>query len=424
MAEPSIIPRERFLVHVFSAAKGKTIEELMAGIWVQAMPFSEFKHPLYGDVKIDAERATRFKQSFDSKTYKQDIPITFEHFGMDPSKGMKAAAWVKEVQNKDNGQFWKLAFTSEAAQEVADGAWRYISPEYYDLWEDPESGTLHTDVISGGALTNQPFFAGMLPLNFSAVLTESGAMNSAAEWEHSEPGTGPTPRLDETDPEAQGTRGNSGEPEEEDLGGAMPDVINELRQELGLGEDGDVLASVKALRAELAPLREAEQEADKAMAFSKQFPTEFAEMQRLKESDAAREAQAFSKKYAKARLIKSEKGEDGEDVTEETPFGFSSVTVEKIEEAHKAMSAGTFKEEHMSAVLDSLMNTGLVDHSERGSSRDVPETPKGKEAPNAFSALVSTIMQKDNLDVTAATRMAASKDPELYRAYREAVAPS
>jgi hypothetical protein len=39
-----------------------------------------------------------------------------------------------------------------------DGAFNYISPEWYDEWSDPATGQTYKDVAIGGALTTRPFF--------------------------------------------------------------------------------------------------------------------------------------------------------------------------------------------------------------------------------------------------------------------------
>src|SRR5690606_19362004 len=40
----------------------------------------------------------------------------------------------------------------------------YVSPEWYETWKEPTTGTVYQDVAIGAALTNRPFFKTLRPL--------------------------------------------------------------------------------------------------------------------------------------------------------------------------------------------------------------------------------------------------------------------
>ena len=61
--------------------------ELTEGVWIHASPKGTYKHPVYGEVTIDDERISRFVRNFNNNVFGQDVPIYYEHFGMDPAKG-------------------------------------------------------------------------------------------------------------------------------------------------------------------------------------------------------------------------------------------------------------------------------------------------------------------------------------------------
>lgn len=74
----------------------------------------------------------------------------------------------------------------------------------------------------------------------------------------------------------------------------------------------------------------------------------------------------------------------------------------------------------MTEVLDAMLNNGMVDYSEHGTSR-VDDAPADDEtAKKAFSEKVKEIASEDKLDVAAATRVASEKYPELAQAYAAA----
>lgn len=400
-----------------------TVSELVSGKWIQAMPYSSFDHPLYGEVEITPEIASIFTRNFDERVYKQDIPISYEHFGMDASKGLKAAGWVKAVEARDDGFWWQVAFTDEAAQEIADGAWRYFSPEFFDVWKDPESNMFHSYVIGGGALTNSPFFKGMVPLNFSSLLIAehddtkgAGTKGSVADIEHGEPGSG-EPRTDDAEPDSQdgqGTRGPSPVIEPED---SMEEFLKNMREKLGLPADADeaaILVAASDLVGEVTPLREAALVANEKQTFADRFPQEFSRMQKLEEADRVNKAKAFADRYAAKRLVEG----TGDEATP-TGLGFSALTIENIEKMHLAFSEGALKQEHVEAVLESLLNTGLVDYNELGTK--VTDDDVVNATPLAFAEKVASIQAEDKIDYSNAVRVAAARHPELFKAYRESV---
>lgn len=412
-----VMPHERHFVLPNAFAEASVLE-LTSGKEIQAFPFGEYDHPLYGTVTITTEVANQFKHNFDNNVYGQEIPISFEHFGMDSAKGMKAAGWVKSTRVGSDGMYWTVAFTEEAAQEIKDGAWKYFSPEFYDVWEDPETNMLSTYVIVGGALTNRPFFKGMVPLNFSELLTPvPPTVGEHVGIEHSEPGT-TDEREDDPEPDSQdgqGTRGPSPVIEPEDN---MEEFLKALRDKFGLAEDANedaILVAASEAMDEVTPLREALKNAENVQTFSEKFPAEHKRMLELEASERKNKARAFAERYATKRLVEGEGDE-----AKPTPYGFSALTIDNIEKMHLAFSESKLTQEDIEAVLESLLNTGLVDYSERGSSV-APDSDIPEDACKAFAEKVASIQTEDKVDHTTALRLATERHPELAKAYRDSV---
>jgi phage I-like protein len=405
--------------------------ELAEGVWIQAAPMGTFHHPVYGEAVIDDVKIDRYIQHFEQNIYGQEPPISYEHFGMDASKGHKAAGWVKSMERREDGMWWLVAFTEEATTEVRNGEWRYFSPEWYDEWTDPATQITYKDVPAGGALTNNPFYKNMVPLNFSELAAEVASLpatNEVADWEHSEPGSGPTPREDvEDDNNTQGTRGISPDqepdPDAYDVEDSMDEFLEKLAELLKLeGEPTEetVLAAFTERMEQVAPITAALDEANEKQTFSERYPVEFQKMQSMETRIRDSDAKAFAEKYTKARVVKTE-GEGEEATTETTPYGFSALAVERIEKLHKAFSENRIQESDISDVLDAVMDNGLVDYSERGTTR-VEDTdalePDSVKA--AFAEKVVAIVREDKVDHAAAIRIATDKHPELARRYAEA----
>src|SRR5258708_1345361 len=161
----------------FDAATG-----LANTYWIQAFRFSTWDHPKYGEEKIDQAFAEQMIANFQANTYGQDLPIDFEH-GEDSSKGLQTAGWIRDMQLRDDGLYYLVEFTKDAVDEIKDGKWRYISPAYFSYWTNTETGEKFDNVPSGGAITNRPFFKGMLPLNFSEIsATKDDLKEFGEEW--------------------------------------------------------------------------------------------------------------------------------------------------------------------------------------------------------------------------------------------------
>lgn len=139
--------------------------------WIEAIAPKTYTTPAYGDVEITPEKINAFAHGINTMIRGQDVAINYEH-GADPSKGLKAAGWIKQARTNSRGNL-ELAvdFTEPAKQEIKNGEWKYFSLEWDDQWLHPD-GVIYTDVVMGGALTNRPVAKGLMPINFSEIFKE------------------------------------------------------------------------------------------------------------------------------------------------------------------------------------------------------------------------------------------------------------
>lgn len=138
--------------------------------WIPYLPRpGVYQHPSYGEITITAERNARFVENFNQKVYQDKLPLDAEH----QTKLSGATGWIIQLrQNTDKSVDAKVDWTDRGRALIAADRYRYMSPEWYDLWVDPATGQQYQDVAIGGALTTRPFFKS--PALRPLVATERG----------------------------------------------------------------------------------------------------------------------------------------------------------------------------------------------------------------------------------------------------------
>lgn len=460
-------------------------------IWLEALPARIYHTPMYGEVQVPVEKLERMVKGFKEKIRGQEIATNFDH-GVDVAKGNKASGWFKDFAVKPSSSdptqmslYAAVDFTEEAKKEIKAGQWKYFSLEWEDTWKD-NAGTEHQDVVVGGAITNRPIAKDMatLPVNFSesnwneltdeekAKITKfneevqaattllEGAgfkvVNESKEWEHSEPGTGPTPQIGSPEQPDPGTGQPvpriQGDPSKEDpaIGGGWrrsplpldpsdpgapkakrdeggsvltPEELAELRKKLELPEDADIPTIITAAGvafSETASLKQAVAVVGEEKNFSEQYPTMWAEHQRLKKEGNENRATAFSESV---KVITRTEGEK----QVASGNGLSQLAQDTVKEVYLKFSEGTATTEDFENAVKTIVQGGIVDFGESGSA--IPaETPAAINTDTAggvasvrkqFAEKVTEMLAADDkLDYNGAVRAAATKYPELASAYR------
>lgn len=140
--------------------EGDTVE-------IQILRRGEWKHPVYGDVKVDTKVMNDVVKHFKENKRGIDLAVDENH---DPDH--KALAWFTDVYKKGkDAVFASLKLTKRGAQLLSEGAYKYFSPEFALQYTDAESGENYSNLLLGGAFTNRPFFKGMQAL----LASEDGA---------------------------------------------------------------------------------------------------------------------------------------------------------------------------------------------------------------------------------------------------------
>src|SRR5688572_7814218 len=135
--------------------------------WIQAMKVGQYVHPTYGQISFRSDRIQRFADSVKKKVRGIALDIDYDHKA-DPARGNEAAGWVEDAKVEGDALYLLVEWTKTASEKIAEGAYRYFSPEFQDEWQDP-TGITHRDVLFGGGITNRPFLKDLLPVNLSEL---------------------------------------------------------------------------------------------------------------------------------------------------------------------------------------------------------------------------------------------------------------
>lgn len=410
-------------------------------VWIQAAPFGSYSTATT-DYTITPEKAIRMVENFKNNVRGHDMALDYDH-RQDKSKGNKASGWVRDMELREDGLYWHVAWTPQARDEIRAGEWKYFSAEWLDEWEHPGTHTRYTDVALGGGLTNRPMHKGRLPINASELVLETDMDDPKAQKpdgmestpnqptepdqvtqvpKHKEPGTAPDfdtpPHPADDDPNAKAdddslmarmkawfAKNVDVVEDDNDTQEGSVVKLDELREKLGLESDADeaaIMAAIDGMTAEVEPLRKVAHDFDKKAKFAAEYPEEAARLGRLDQESRIRRASEFAGQFAK---IDDERG-------------LSPVAREKLEQAYMASENGSLSPEALADTIAAVTDKdNIVTYGEQGSSRN----KDGSGSVADFAEAVKSIQASDNLDYRAAVLMAAEKNPELYEAYREGI---
>lgn len=131
--------------------------------WVQVLPKpGRYSHPVYGSIDLDTDALHEFVANFEERVYNQDLPVAidFEHDKGDLKDG-GAVGYIEALRPVDGykgGVEAKVRWTERGEQALENDAYRYFSPEWYDVWKQAKTGKTFRNILVGGALTTRPFF--------------------------------------------------------------------------------------------------------------------------------------------------------------------------------------------------------------------------------------------------------------------------
>lgn len=124
--------------------------------WIPLMPKpGRYSHSQYGTIELTPERNADFVAKLKAQVYQDRLPVDAEH----QSKLSGAMAWITDARQLADGSVQgRVDWTPRGRKLVEADAFRYVSPEIYDEWEDNATNEKHSNVLIGAALTTRPFF--------------------------------------------------------------------------------------------------------------------------------------------------------------------------------------------------------------------------------------------------------------------------
>jgi len=123
---------------------------------IQIMQTGEWKHPTYGKMRINESILDQMIQHF-REGLRKGIYITEGHPQGDEE--LPAVGWVKDLVKKGSDNLWAvIEWTDKGMELLKSKAYKFFSPEFYFKYEDPETREKFDNVLTGGALTNKPYF--------------------------------------------------------------------------------------------------------------------------------------------------------------------------------------------------------------------------------------------------------------------------
>ncbi len=139
--------------------------------WIQVAKVGTFRGHPAGPFDLNPGIFEQIVDNF-RKTVNQRIPIDFEHAteepcanGSIPVLGAPAQGWILELDNRGADGLWGLVRWMEPARTyIREGKYRFFSPAIRFGSKDRVTGQPIGARMTSGALTNNPFLDGMLPV--------------------------------------------------------------------------------------------------------------------------------------------------------------------------------------------------------------------------------------------------------------------
>jgi hypothetical protein len=358
-----------------------TLDENSNTSWIMALKAGVYSHPLFGEIAIDMDRASRFVANESSRVRGIQMDIDYDH----KARRDDAAGWVVQTEARTDGVWYQVEWTEEAAQKIRAKQYKYFSAEFADEWTHPETGATYKDVLFGGGLTNRPFIKGMVPVNLSESEAEQARL------------------AEETTP----STGSVGATE----GGAVD--LTAIRKALKLSEGTSDAAVLEAAVAKLAEVPTPAPEADDIKALAETNPLVAKMLAAQQESEKRLAEMEASVRLAEVRTALHE-------VDADTTIAITPATKEL---AQPLLTKLPHKERaELVAILRQFAEgKGTVQLGEGKAVGTSPDTKSADGDPvKKFTDLVSQIEKEDKLPYRQSLSVATQRDPRLFEAYHEA----
>lgn len=140
-------------------------------VWNQLNKLGAFRGHPSGPFEITEQINAEIERNFRA-TQNKKIPIDFEHAseqapteGSIPTDGAPAQGWIHDLQNRGKAGLWGLVEWLEPARSyIKQGKYKFFSPAIRFGSKDRVTGQPIGARMTSGALTNNPFLDGLMPV--------------------------------------------------------------------------------------------------------------------------------------------------------------------------------------------------------------------------------------------------------------------
>ena len=141
--------------------------------WFQLCPRGEFagKDELSGEAVvqvIDQESIDAMLQDYRRKSAAENfvgLLIDYDHFSENTDKPSIAAGWITELQEREDGLWFRARWSAEGEANLKSGCYRNISPSMRGVFIEDTNDRVRPMILDRAGLTNDPRFKNMRPLS-------------------------------------------------------------------------------------------------------------------------------------------------------------------------------------------------------------------------------------------------------------------
>ena len=123
---------------------------------IPILPKGEYMTLPYGNMVLDNNVFEQMIGNFNGNV-RRAVPLDVDH----AMNNTKAAGWIKELINKEDGLWAKVEYTKYGSELVSNREYRMISAEWSFDYVDPQKSTHHGAVLVAATLTNRPLMQSM-----------------------------------------------------------------------------------------------------------------------------------------------------------------------------------------------------------------------------------------------------------------------
>lgn len=135
---------------------------------IPVLPKGEYMTLPYGNMVLNDAVFEQMIGNFKAGI-RRGVPVDFDHAW----ENTKAAGWIKELINKEDGLWAKVKWNKLGSEAIADEVYKMISAEWSFDYVDPQKSTHHGAVLVAATLTNRPLMQSMPTITAS----ENGLTN-------------------------------------------------------------------------------------------------------------------------------------------------------------------------------------------------------------------------------------------------------